>query len=54
MLQPALFRGKEQEVLDLCLLQPKKCVVDKPLVQQELGLSQSHFDKICSVLLDKC
>ena len=54
ILQPASLRGKEQEVLDLFLLQPKKGAVDKTLVQQELGLSQSHFDKICSVLLDKC
>jgi len=54
MLQPASLRGKEQEVLDLFLLQRKKGAVDKTLVQQELGLSQSHFDKICSVLLDKC
>jgi tetratricopeptide (TPR) repeat protein len=54
MLQPASLRGKEKEVLDLFLLQRKKGAVDKTLVQQELGLSQSHFDKICSVLLDKC
>jgi hypothetical protein len=45
MLQPASLRGKEQEVLDLFLLQRKKGAVDKTLVQQELGLSNHTLIK---------
>jgi hypothetical protein len=54
LLRPALLRGKEQEVLDLFLWQRQRGAVDKDAVQQQLGLSNSHFDKICSVLLNKC
>jgi len=54
MLHPTSLRGKEKEVMDLFLQQRKNGQVDKTAVQQQLGLSNSHFDKICSILLDKC
>jgi tetratricopeptide (TPR) repeat protein len=52
-LRRADLRGKEEEVLDKSIkYRNHKTKTDKD-IQDELGLSKSHFDKINSVLLNK-
>jgi hypothetical protein len=48
------FRGKEKEVITELISQRSNKELGKQEMLQKLQLTSSHFDKICSVLLDKC
>ena len=48
------LRGVMNEVWHLLLVQAEKDAYSRDKIEQELGISSSHFDKISSVLLSKC